>query len=121
MDLAKRGRVCCFALKARKTALPIGPQFGAHPPLDKGPAHGGRIGLKRCKLFGVFRGQEVGNGGQYLGHLHQWPTGFSKGLAQRNGYRLVGIIAASQPLGSKSGCSCAHVHPNTGDPAEPAT
>ncbi|WP_255542701.1 hypothetical protein [Azospirillum sp. INR13] len=73
MDLTQRrgggGRV----LETLEARLPAWTKFARHPPLDEGPAHRRRVGLKLRQFLGVFLRQGVGDGGQDLRHLHQRP------------------------------------------------
>ena len=73
MHLAQARRRGGLMLEAGEALLPVGPEFARHAPLDEGPAHGRRIGLKLRQLGDIFLGQRVGNGGHDLGHLHQRP------------------------------------------------
>ncbi|WP_370540551.1 hypothetical protein, partial [Azospirillum sp. INR13] len=60
MDLTQRrgggGRV----LETLEARLPAWTKFARHPPLDEGPAHRRRVGLKLRQFLGVFLRQGVG-------------------------------------------------------------
>ena len=70
MHLAERS--CCIRvmLEFGKFLLPVGPELGAHAPLDEGPTHGRRLALQLDQLIGVFGRQRIRNGGEQLRHLH---------------------------------------------------
>jgi hypothetical protein len=64
VDLAQRRGRRRLGLEAGETLTPVAAHLAGHAALDKGPAHGRRVGLKLGQLGGIFTGQRVGNGGQ---------------------------------------------------------
>src|SRR3989442_13246329 len=54
-------------------ALPARAEFADHTAAHKGPAHRRRVGLQLDQLADIFLRQRVGDRGEELRHLHQWP------------------------------------------------
>ena len=73
VHLTERGGARCISLKATEPPLPALAEFALHAALDKRPAHRRRVRLQLHQLLDIFLGQCVGDRGEQLRHLHQWP------------------------------------------------
>ena len=90
MNLAERGGGGGVEIEGAEPALPAGAQLGLHAPLDEGGPHGRRLALELLQLGGVFRRDEVRDGGEKLRHLHDRPLEAAERLGQ---HRRVGGLA----------------------------
>ena len=94
MDLAEGGGGGGVEIEGAEPALPLRPELRLHAALDEGRPHGRRLALQLLQLGGIFRRDEVGDGGEQLRHLHDRPFQAAERLGQ---HRRVGGIARIAP------------------------
>src|SRR5215213_8273164 len=82
VHLAQRSSRGRRLLKSAELALPAHAEFGGHAPPDETGTHRRRMRLQLAELCGKFRRQEIGNGGQELGNLHQRPLERAESCAE---------------------------------------
>ena len=84
-------------VEGAEPGLPVRTEFRLHPALDEGSAHRRRLGLQLLEFGGIFRRNDVRDGGEQLRHLHDRPLQPSESLRQRCGIRCALPFAAHKP------------------------
>ena len=97
VNLPERRRSRRLMLETAVFRLPVGAEFGLHPPLDERPAHRRRIGLQLAEFGGIFRRHRVGDGRDDLRNLHDRTLEPAQRRAQLRRARRLVVAAAKQP------------------------
>jgi hypothetical protein len=103
MHLPERGGGGRFQVEPPEPRLPVGAEFGLHPPLDEGRAHRRGVALQFLKFGCVFGRDHVRDRGEQLRHLHDRALQPAQRLG--HGGRIAGALslAPEQPRAGHPG------------------